>query len=285
MIRSQGDIARAIETGQVREYFWRKAPTQTNTSLLWFDFALSPGNPPPKYWFDATPLTAKAIYQSTDGGFYHGPNVSPQNKYLQRFMIQSPNSGPSPMNIIVMDYLLYYPSCDDGTTDEQVMTNSVSLPRYTTGEGVMILPVSIAGRTGGQTLTVKYTNSQGVSGRVSQAFTQNSSTAIGQVLGSATATVNSTNPFVPLQDGDTGVRLIESVTMNGTDVGLFSLILVKPLFNTSYVDVNVPHEKDLILHNPIMPQIYDDAFLSFVGTPNGSVASTSFNGYLRVFWG
>ena len=50
---------------------WRKVPSQVTTAGYWFDLSLSPGNPVPKYWFDATPLIAKAIYQSTDGGLFH----------------------------------------------------------------------------------------------------------------------------------------------------------------------------------------------------------------------
>ena len=49
--------------GKVRDYTWRKTPSQTTTAGLWFDLALSPGNPAPKYYFDAPPYIAKAICQ------------------------------------------------------------------------------------------------------------------------------------------------------------------------------------------------------------------------------
>lgn len=46
------------------------------------------------------------------------------------------------------------------------MDNTTPLPRYSDGIGVQIMPVVVAGQTGGQTFTVNYTNSEGVAGRV-----------------------------------------------------------------------------------------------------------------------
>ena len=57
------DVIDAEINGQVRQYGWRKTPSQTTTAATWFDLSMSPGNPPPKYWFDAPPGIAKAVYQ------------------------------------------------------------------------------------------------------------------------------------------------------------------------------------------------------------------------------
>ena len=46
------------------------------------------------------------------------------------------------MSIILADYLLYYPTIVDGNTDPQVMNNTVTLPRYTDGKGVMMMAVT-----------------------------------------------------------------------------------------------------------------------------------------------
>lgn len=53
-----------------------------------------------------------------------------------------------PMTLTLMDYLMYYPLIDEGTTDEQFMINTTPLTRYTDGAGVQIMAVSVAGRTG-----------------------------------------------------------------------------------------------------------------------------------------
>mgnify|MGYP000940027914 FL=1 len=288
------DVVNAELEGRMRNYIWRKTPSQTTTIGIWFDLAMSPGMPTPKYWFDAAPLVAKAIYQSTDGGYFHGANVSPAQKFLRSMTVQATSTSTTnaaPINAVLMDYLLYYPSIDDGTTDEQVMDNTVTLPRYTDGEGVQMMAVTTGLRTGGQSFSVKYTNQDGVTGKVSPTVIQNAAAFIGSITNSDRAISGSASWMIPLADGDTGVRAVESVTMNGVDVGLFSIILVKPLgqicFRESQIStagtINTPNEKDFLLYGQ-MPRIYDDAYLNMVVLPQASLATTILGGTLKVIW-
>lgn len=278
------ELVDAELAGRVRCNTWRKTPSQTTTAGLWFDLAMSPGNPAPKYWFDAPPLIAKQVSQSADGGIFHGANTTPQTQVLRLTTSRANVSTALPTTMILLDYLLYYPSCDDSTTDPQTMDNSVTLPRYTDGDGVQIMAVSVAGRTGGQQFYITYENSDGVSGRVSQTVTQNSASAIGTIVSSATATQASGNPFIGLQAGDRGVRKIESVTMLGADVGLFTLILVKPIAQTAIKEITAPYEKDYFLAAQSIPEIKDDAFLNFICIPNGTLSATVLMGDLKVVW-
>ena len=282
--KSISEVVNCDLEGRVRNYTWRKTPSQAFTSGIWVDLSMSPGMPVPKYWFDATPLTAKAIYQSTDGGFYHGPNVSPSEKYLRGMTTMANAVTALPMNTILCDYLLYYPTIDDGTTDEQIMDNSVTLPRYTTGKGVQMIAVTTGARTGGKKFTVKYTNQDGVTGRVSQVVTQNTSTLLGTITNSNTTATNGADCFIPLQYGDSGVRKVESVTMNGVDTGIFSIILVKPLAQHCFREITVPYEKDFLIPTTDIIKIEDNAFLSCLCLPLGSLAATVLRGDLKVIW-
>ena len=284
-ITSVKDVVDAELNGRVRQYGWRKTPSQTTTIGVWFDLSMSPGNPAPKYWFDSSPLIAKAVYQSTDGGLYHGANVSPSTKYLRSVTAYTAVATALPLNMFLCDYLLYYPSIDDGTTDVQNMTNIVTLPRYTTGKGVQMIAVTVAGRTGGQQFYVTYTNSDGVAGRISQTVTQNVSSSVGVITTSNRAVQASGNPFIGLQSGDSGVRSIESVTMLGTDVGLFTLILVKPLAQINIRGIDAPVEKDFLLMDNALPIIVDDAYLSYLTLPQGTLSSTALIGDVKVIWG
>lgn len=282
--------------GRYRNYIWRKTPSQTTTIGIWFDLSMSPGMPTPKYWFDAAPLIAKPIYQSTDGGFYHGPNVSPSEKYLRSITTQaisSSTTNAAPANAILLDYLLYYPSIDDGTTDEQVMDNTVTLPRYSDGKGVQMMAVTTGLRTGGQTFQVKYTNQDGVTGKLSQICTQNAAAFIGSITNSDRAIQNSAGWMIPLSNGDTGVRAVESVTMiSGSDVGLFSIILVKPICQTNFREsgistagtISTPYEKDFLLPTSHLPKIEDNAFLNFIVLPQAALSTTILRGDLKVIW-
>lgn len=279
------DVVDAEREGRSRYYGWRKSPSQVTTIGIWFDLTSSPGNPVAKFWFDAPPLIAKAISQSADGGIFHGANVSPMQKVIRKFMVMTTTATALPIDIIVCDYLLYYPTISDDTVLEQILDNTVTLPRYTDGDGVMIMAVTLAGRTGGSTFTVNYTNSDGVAGRTSKTMTLNASNAIGSISTSDRTVAGSGNPFIGLQDGDSGVRSIESLTMLTPDSGgLFALILVKPLFQTQIRGIDAPVEKDLLMQAASLPIVQDDAYISAVCLPLSAVNGTVFTGDMQVIF-
>lgn len=278
-----GEVVDAELSGKVRDYTWRKTPSQTTVSGLWFDTSMSPGMPPPQYYIGAI-TTATQLKQSTDGGIYHGPNVLPSEKYLRKMTTMANAATALPMNTILCDYLLFYPFIDEGTTDAQIMTNTLSLPRYTDGKGVQVMAILTNAGTGGQQFFFTYTNSDGVAGRTSQTVTMNTSTVVGNVIGSNTAIANASNPFIGLQLGDSGVRSIESVTMLGVDTGLFALVLIKPLAQHCFREVTVPYEKDYLVPTTDLVRIYDDAFLGLLTLPLGSLAATVLRGDLKVIW-
>jgi len=246
---------------------------------------MSPGRPVPKYWFDAPPAIAKTISYSQDGGLEHGGGVSPSEKYLRLTTGIATASTALPLTMILCDYLLYYPSIDDSNLDPQPMDNTVTLPRYSDGEGVQAIAVSVAGRTGGASFYFTYTNQDGVSGRTSQTVVENSAAALGTIVTSSTATLNgSGNPFIGLQDGDTGIRSIDSVQMLSADVGLFTLILVKPLGTSVIREITAPVEKDYFMESGVIPRIYDDAYLSFLCLPQGTLAATALMGDIKTIF-
>jgi hypothetical protein len=80
--------------------------------------------------------------------------------------------------------------------------------------------------------------------------------------------------------------------VSGTDVGLFSIILVKPLAQTCFREggistagtIATPYEKDFLVPTTDIIRIYDDAFLNFVVLPQASLATTVLRGDLKVIW-
>lgn len=267
--------------GAVKFSTWRKQPTQTTATGFWFDLSMSPGNPVPQY-YAASPGISVAMAQSTDGGLFHGGAVAPAYKYLRRCLAMAVTATAVPMPMLLCDYLLFYPFIDESTTDEQILVNTVPLPRYSDGAGVQMMAIVVAGQTGGQSFQVNYTNSAGVSGRISQTVTMNTQVVNGTVLTSNRT--NSGGPFIGLQNGDTGVRSIESVTMNGIDVGLFTLVLVKPLAQMSIRGIDAPVEVDFYRDFSNCPRIMDDAYLNFIVHPGGTLANVPLNGYVEFVW-
>lgn len=278
MYNSIKDIVDSEISGKYRVFSWRKSPTQANTTGYWFDISMSPGNPVPIY-YASTPLEAVQLKQSTHGGLYHGSG----DGILKKFSTMINGASGLPMPMIICDYLMYYPFIDDGILDDQILINNVSLPRYSDGKGVQVMAVSVAARTGGSQFYFTYTNQDGVSNRISKTVTQNSITAIGTIVNSATIT-NTSGPFIGLQDGDTGVRSIESVTMLTGDVGLFTLVLVKPLLTTQLLETTSPTEEEPFIEKSSLPKIYDDAFLSFICLPSNAINVSKFLGTIETIF-
>ena len=277
-------LAESLVAGQSTYATWRKSPSQISTAGVWFDLSMSPGNPVPQY-YAATPLAAKALAQSTDGGIFHGGAVAPATKHLSRLTAFTVTATALPMPMILCDYLAFYPFIDEGTTDAQALDNTVTLPRYADGEGVQMMAVSVAGRTGGQTFQVTYTNSDGVAGRLSKVVKQTTAAANGSVVTTDRAVVNCMGPFIPLQEGDTGVRSIESVAMvSGVDVGLFALVLVKPLAQLQIRGIDAPVEANYFTDFGQLPRIIDDAYLNLLCCPQGTLAATAIHGDITTVW-
>lgn len=285
--KSIKELVDAENSGAHKISTWRKTPSQTTASGFWFDLSLSPGNPNPQY-YAAAPLTAIQMAYSTDGGLVHGLAVSPAKKFLKKIMAFTVTATAVPMPMILMDYLLYYPFIDEGTNDEQTLTNTVSLSRYADGKGVQIMPVVVAAGAGGAgvSFVCSYTNSDGVAGRTTRAVNLTTQTVTGTIASTASATAGCNGPFLPLQSGDSGVRSIQSVTFtSATDVGLITLVLVKPLAQMSIRGIDAPVEVEYLVDFAQMPEIKDDAYLNFICHPGGTLSAAPIHGIIETVWG
>ena len=281
--RNARDMADAQDAGQYTYASFRKVPTQTTGAGVWFDLSMSPGNPAPNY-FIGSPNVFVPMAQSTDGGLRHGGNVGTK-KHLRKLMALS--TVTTPISGRLLDYLGFYGFVDESVTDEQFMDNTVGLTRYANGKGVMLMPVVVAGHTGGQPFTVKYVNQDGVPDRITQTAVMGTQVTNGTILHSqqaGTAYVNN-GPFLTLQAGDTGVRSVQSVTIGGVgDVGLFALVLVKPLATFSLFGNDSATEVDYLVDTPTIPEIQNDAYLNLIVMPNGQIAGSTLLGTIETTW-
>lgn len=277
-------IVDAENGGQGKLASWRKAPTQTTGAGIWFDLSMSPGNPVPNYYI-GTPGAFVPLKRSTDGGLDHGGLVSPAKKMLRQFTALTPTAAATPLPIILCDYLGHYPFMDESVTDEQFVDNTNAPTRWLDDKSVQIMPVVVAGQTGGQTFTVKYTNQDGVSGRITEPHLMTTQAVNGTILCSSGAAANSRGPFMTLQAGDTGVRYIESITFGGIgDIGLCALVLVRPIASFSIRGIDAPTEADYLEDAPQLPIIPDDAYLNMICLPSGTLSGAAIHGLIEVAW-
>lgn len=139
---------------------------------------------------------------------------------------------------------------------------TAALPRYTDGAGVMAaLEIYTAiGATAG-TITASYTNQAGIAGRTSKpvAIGTSSDNAIGRFIP------------IPLQDDDTGVRSVESVTPSASTgtAGNYGVTLYRPLMLIPNISSQAQAVQQRCL-NPFIggygcsPEILDGACLALL---------------------
>lgn len=279
-------LADAQDAGKYLYASFRKQATQTTGSGVWFDLSMSPGNPAPNYYI-GSPGVFVPLKQSTDGGLRHGGNVSPAKKFLRKLMVTTNTAAASVTPMKLLDYIGFYGFIDESVLDEQFLDNTAPLPRHVDGAGVQLMPVVVAGQTGGQPFTVSYTNQDGVAGRTTTSVLMSTQFVNGTILCSQNggATYPHAGPFLPLQNGDTGVRSVQSVTIGGIgDVGLFALVLVKPLASISLYETTAASETDYLLDAATLPVIEDDAYLNFIAMPTGTLANAPIIGILETTW-
>ena len=168
-----------------------------------------------------TPTASVALTKATTGALM--PEIPDTgDQFMQVTTLGHQTDGWMSVGLpMITDRLVHSGGLAANITKEQT-TNlpTAALPRYTDGIGVMIaLDVYTSTGSTATTVTARYTNQDGVAGRVTQAVVWSASPLWGRRF------------ILPLQDGDTGVRSVEGVTFAGstTVAGDVGVTLFRPL--------------------------------------------------------
>ena len=288
------------DDGKVHYGMFRKLVPSGAVTIAgqWWDYSTASSYPPANYYASAPYVAA---YIDSDKGIYV-PSVTPERQFIRKLTCMSMAAGVTTatsqnQHLLLLDYLLYYPFVDlDAVAEEQSFTNTRAIQRYTDGKGVMMMMVSQSATAGGGNFTVKYTNQDGTPDRVTPKNYCVAAQPSGAIV-SATGAATSTTPFVTLQEGDTGVRLVQSVMMGAMNGGLATIVLVKPI-QATYIreecrrptsspaeDFGDASELERIRMQSGTPRIYDGAVLGFIGrTSAGSIASSVLVGTIETVW-
>lgn len=189
----------------------------------------------------------------------------------------------------------YQNAIDDiciGFADSGTGTHTLTcfLPRYSNGAGVQTFMWNTnATALGAATpnLSVAYTNSNDTAGRATPAVLPIGKTAAANGLIPYSGTGSGKyGPFMPMQNGDAGVKRVTSITCATSYVsGEFSVGYARPLFTVPMTTLGVAGERDFLNQVPSLPRVYDGACLvwllySGAATP----VSSSFYGHLDFGW-
>jgi hypothetical protein len=169
----------------------------------------------------SAPSTASTCSNTTTGALNRETPIglSSYDWRLTSLQITSPADG----HFLLVDRLSHQGGLVANTTSTQT-TNlpTAALTRYTNGNNVMAgIEIFTSLGSTATTATVSYTNQNGTSGKTSKPF----------VIGGASYLDVNRILFIPLDDGDTGVRSVESVTLaaDTTTAGSFGVFLFKVL--------------------------------------------------------
>jgi hypothetical protein len=189
---------------------------------------------------------------------------------------------------------MYYPFIDmDNADEDQVMIPSAVLPeRAGTGVGVQMMLVAQGATVGAGTFTITYTNSNGDTGRVTPLHYGAMTQPAGALVQARTG-AGGVAPFITLQDGDRGVRSVQSINFSLVNSGIAAIVLVKPIMthiqleqcNNTTTFQGSPSESEAITSGLNVTPIPDGAVLGFIGqTMAGSVASAQLVGTIETVW-
>lgn len=286
----------ADNAGQCHFTSFRKAVSSTATTTnAWIDYSYFPGSPVANF-YASEPLVAAEL--ETSRGI-RVPTVAPATQWLRNLKLMSAaNSTTSTTNgrqqIILADLLMYYPFVDtDAVGEQQDLTTSISLPRYTSGR---VIGVGQSASSTNGLFTFTYTNQDGTPGRVSQACNTFVVAGGGQVVASSVQSATSFHPYLALQGGDSGVQSIQSVTFTAGGGGLMALVIVQPILECFVTQESrrtttgnlesygaCDEFASVINHRP--RQIKDGAVLNlFAAGHAGSLASSILAGMLETTW-
>lgn len=179
-------------------------------------------------------------------------------------LLQWSNFGINANGILLYDRLWHAGNISLGSGAQQVITLGSALTRYANGIEVEIaIEITTAAGTGAKTMSIEYTNTDNVTGRTAT-ISIDASAPINRVY------------FATLQAGDRGVKSIESVTMTGTlNTGVANILLFMDIDSSNTIS-STDVIKDLITQYPSLPNIVDNACLSFY-----ILASTTTSGAIR----
>lgn len=217
--------------------------------------------------------------------------VSPATKYLVNGSVFTGSSSGAPAQMLLVDVLSQFTISSVTTTGVQNLTNQSAWPRYADGVGVraFLVPSVIMG-TGTSTVRLNYTNTDGVSGRLTPASpalpTLTSTAAVGLIPHSGTG-AGKFAPFIPLQEDDKGIKSVESISFSTSMTsGCMNLIICKPIAYFPITSQGVPAERDFVNQLPSLPVLQDGSNLQWMMMAGAATpTNTAYYGNLETVWG
>lgn len=256
----------------------------------WYDMSALAGTPIANAWA-GTALNFIPCNELTGNGtqifgMRHGGDVSPDSKHVLNASVITAVATGVPAQLMLVDMQGYYPGINMNVATSQTLVGTPTL-RYANGEGVRAYMVVTA--TTGATahnLSASYTDQSGNAGNTLPVTVSCTASAITPHITHSGTAANNYGPFLPLANGDTGIRSVQSVQLSAASgAGTAALVLAKPLLTIPLTQASVASERDFLNQIPSLPEIKDGAclvWLYFAGA--ATAANTNIYGSIELGW-
>lgn len=245
------------------------------------DLSMAPGTPK----FNAYVGNQAAFTPMIGGGnfgIYTGESEPGKTKYLTHWWMQT-MSANNIGTYKILDYIGFYPLIDMDSTDQQDLDNTVPATRHLDGQGLRLMLVTTTPSTANADVSISYTNQAGTPGRVVN-FSVGVSAFAGNIFTAQAATfsANKRCPYLPLANGDTGVRSVESITLAASAGGFAALVLVRPIAHLNLLENATVTELSMLRERGRPIAVADDAYLNLVNDASGSITPAVLRGGITI---
>lgn len=297
MIASHADVLAAYDAGRFHSQRFIKTGAGQANDTRWQDWAFQAGQPA----YDArigvagtfTPVTAVR-----NDALYFPDIPAGMERKLHKLFInpKASNASQASVDFVLYDLVGYYPLIDGDSTDTQEFDNTLTLPRYQDGKGLIMVMVNhVSPVVQGGTMTLEYTDDHDVDQTVTIGVPVAGINCVCSGVTNSTLTTTG-NLAINFNPGATGVKRINRLTYLTPPGGLHCIYLVKPLAQFQHYHdailqadtsgIKSAIEVDFALKDGWrMPTIKDGAHLSFFYRCNGGGRNNTFFGAADFIWG
>jgi hypothetical protein len=292
-ISTYDDIISALSGGRGYRSNFTKSFTSTPVANNWYD--LWPvGGSPSAGAYGGTALTAKLFTDATVGSLYNNGNVEPTfQKYL--LMATSAATGGSP-TFVLYDRVITWETCSFSASSQNFV-NTLTAARYNgtglPGLNVAVTGQTVTGATASQFSALTYTNQAGTA---AQAMPTTRSVFVTTAAATPTTTLGARliapidtggtvqwSQYLPMVQGDTGVRKLEAFTCSAANTGTLCFVGLRELMWIPMGTAGLPTQIDNVFQIGGLDRIYDGACLSFM-TYFPAATVTTLMGFMKSVW-
>lgn len=262
-IRSLSDINAAFDAGRFHVQRFQKN-AGTAHAKIWADPTFASGQPAYDAHVGSPATFTPCVAQKNDAIWFPSISAGQERVLVEAQMWSSQATYNGPISVVLFDLLGYYPLIDGDSIDTQTFDNTLTLPRYASGEGVFpVMLCHVAPATQNGVAVIGYTDSDGVAQTCNIDVPNNGQNLV--CSGSqTTAGATSCTVSMALNQGSKGVRSIDSLTYTTPPGGLHVIYLVRVLGTMQLGDNLVCGEKNFVTGKGFAPpRILDGAWLGW----------------------